>query len=97
MKYLEIIELRTIGSKVIELDRQINDLIENLIQTEEVKSIRIYNRLGVANAVSIHLPHDQFSIKNQGSQIGLSLVSALKNYGLVSHTIWIEKYHIQNS
>jgi hypothetical protein len=39
---------------------------------------------------SIHLFHDSRQIEVNGSSLGLQLVSSLKAFGLVNHSVWIE-------
>jgi hypothetical protein len=39
---------------------------------------------------SIHLFHDSKKVEKSGSPLGLRLASALKEFGLVNHSIWIE-------
>ena len=55
------------------------------------KHLKLYTRMMIDTDVSIHLFHDSNKVKNRGSPLGIRLVSALKSFGLVNHTIWIEK------
>ncbi|MCP4130940.1 MAG: hypothetical protein GY754_08160, partial [bacterium] len=39
---------------------------------------------------SIHLKHDSEKVDNSGSDLGLTIASNLKAFGLVNHTVWLE-------
>ena len=91
MKLLEIIEFRSAESNRIKLEKQLNNLLEEILIAEEAQKIKIYNRLRVDNDFSIHLFHDSKKVENTGSQLGLRISSALKEFGLVNHSVWIEK------
>jgi hypothetical protein len=41
--------------------------------------------------LSIHLIWEQGKPKDWGSEIGISLTNKLNEFGLVSHSIWIER------
>lgn len=91
MKWIEILELRSTGSTRKQLEKHIQELIDQSEKKSGQPVIKIYTRLNIGTDLSIHLIHDANEANNQGSTLGLSLVSELKSYGLVNHTIWIEK------
>ena len=43
---------------------------------------------------SIYLYHDSKKVENNGSPWGLRLASALKKFGLVIHSVWVERYNV---
>jgi hypothetical protein len=45
---------------------------------------------------SIHLFHETAKVKDWGSELGQHIASALKEYGLVNHQIWIETHSKSN-
>ena len=91
MNWIEIIELRSVDitQKLIEKDLQ--KLLTQLEKESEKYNIKVYSSAMVSNDYSIHLFHEGRKVENSGSSLGIRLVSALKSYGLVNHTIWIEK------
>jgi len=91
MKWIEIIELRTSGNARKQLETHLQELIEQAEKKAEKQTVKLYTRVLMDTDVSIHLFHDSGKVQNRGSSLGIRLVSALKFYGLVNHTIWIEK------
>ena len=91
MKWIEIIELRSASKARIQLEKILQELIKQVEKETEEQTVKLYTRMIIENDFSIHLFHDSGKIKNSGSPLGIKLVSALKSYGLVNHTIWTEK------
>ncbi len=91
MKWTEIIELRSADNTRKQLVTDLQEFIEMVEKMPEKQTVKLYTRVTIDTDVSIHLLHDSGKVKNRGSPLGIRLVSALKSYGLVNHTIWIEK------
>ncbi len=92
MKWIEIIELRTADNTLDQLKTHLHELMNQVRKESDEHAIKVYTRMMVENDYSIHLFHDSDYAGDRGSLLGLRLVSALKPYGLVNHTIWIERY-----
>ncbi|MHC4558237.1 MAG: hypothetical protein ACYS80_13140 [Planctomycetota bacterium] len=92
MKWLEIIELRVTKSKQAMLKSQLQGLINEISTKSQKQVIRVYNLAMVETDISIHLLHDLKRMDNGGSPLGLRLTSALKEFGLVNHSVWIEMH-----
>jgi hypothetical protein len=92
MKWLEIIELRSVDSNRELLESQLQKLINEVDRETKKQAIKAYSRVMIDTDFSIHLFHDSKKVENSGSPLGLNLVTALKEFGLVNHSIWIEKY-----
>jgi hypothetical protein len=90
MKWLEIIELRSVGSNRELLESQLQKLINEADREIKGQAIMIYSRVMIDTDFSIHLFHDSKKVESSGSSLGLRLASALKEFGLVNHSIWIE-------
>ena len=90
MKWLEIIELRIAGNNRELLEPQLNKLIDEVERETNRQAIKAYSRVMRDTDFSIHLFHDSKIAEDNGSQLGLLLASALKMFGLVNHSIWIE-------
>ena len=90
MKKLEIITLRStrnIPTLVIsELLRQ----IEKADPAERPEGIRIYHHVGVDSDLSMHIHWNSEAGSERKSPLGLMLSHALRDYGLLNHTLWIE-------
>ncbi len=92
MKWLEIIELRSAyGNKKL-LESQLETLINEVDRETKKRAINIYSRVMIDTDFSIHLFHDSKKVENSGSQLGLRLASALKEFGRINHSIWIEMH-----
>ena len=91
MKWIEIIELRSTGNTRKQLEKHIQEIIDQAEKKSGQQTVKLYTRMKIETDLSIHLVHNSSEAKNRGSSLGLRLVSALKFYGLVNHTIWIEK------
>jgi hypothetical protein len=91
MKWLEIIELRSVDSNRELLKRQLKALIDEAHKKAEQQAIKVYNHVAIDTDFSIHLLYDSVKADINGSPLGLQLVSTLKKFGLVNHSVWIEK------
>ncbi len=89
MKWIEIIEIRTMSSDRKLLESQLHTIIKGAKQGSELMAIKIYTNLAVETDLSIHLFHDTQKAGVSGSPLGLRLVSVIKEFGLVSHSTWI--------
>ena len=92
MKWLEIIELRSVRSSRKLIESQLQNLISETNKEAEEQTIRVYSLATVDTDFSIHLLHDSKRVENSGSPIGLHLASAFKEFGLVNHSVWIETH-----
>jgi len=52
--------------------------------------IRIYHREKIDTDFCIVLSHAEENVMSEGSPLGLRLAAALKAFGLVNHSVWIE-------
>jgi hypothetical protein len=70
----------------------LSDVASNATQIE------VYSHSTLSTDLSIHVHHDSEQVANQGSSFGVQLVSELRAFGIVNHTVWIEKaHHLENS
>jgi hypothetical protein len=87
---LEVIELRSVKKD----KPQILELIDKLSGDDIKKTdmtIKIFTHSIIETDYSIHLYYKTSSHENFGSELGYELTSYLKDYGLVSHNIWIDR------
>jgi len=90
MKWIEVIQLRSVESNRELLKSNLQRLIDEVDQGRKKQEIRAYNRVFIDTDCSVHLYHDSKKVKQGGSELGLRIVNALKEFGLVNHNIWIE-------
>lgn len=92
MKWLEIIELRSAGGNIKLLESQMQKLVNEVYERTEKNAVKAYCRLMIDTDFSIHLFHDSKEMEKSGSPLGLRLASALREFGLVNHSIWTEMH-----
>lgn len=90
MKWLEVIELRSTDSDKVVLEMQLDKLLTEVEKEIQGKGVRAYRRVSVETDFSIHLLHESDQIEICGTELGLHIVSALKDFGMVNHTVWKE-------
>ena len=89
MKWVEVIKLRSAGIGV--------GLQEELLlpagdprQNGPVK-MKAYRHAGLDTDWSVHLLWESERPEQNGSTLGIRLARAMKEYGLVDHSVWIEE------
>jgi len=90
MKWLEIIELRSVDHNRELLISQLHKLGNELEQETGMQTATTYGCVKFESDFSIHLFHHSKEVEFSGSSLGLRLASALKEFGLVNHSIWVE-------
>ncbi len=88
MKRLEIIHLRLAAGSSDDLVEDIKRSATGSVQTAE---IRIFQHAGVATDLGVHILHDTDGAAPLPSHLGTSIASALKDHGMVEHSVWIER------
>jgi hypothetical protein len=94
MKWLETIKVQTATGfeKVIEKELKVltRDLLTNP-RRSGLQEALIYNHASVLGHFIICLTWETEYPQTKGSLIGLNLLQTLKAFGLVDHSVWIEK------
>jgi hypothetical protein len=89
MKWLEVIQLRSPG-KDSRLLEELLLSIEKFSQSALVE-MRTFHHAALESDWSIHLHWESDRPEQNGSSLGLRMAQALKEFGLVDHSIWIEE------
>ena len=90
MKWIEMIQLRSAGSNREILKSELQRLIDEFNSKRKKQTIMAFSRVAIDTDFSIHIFHDSKKVDNGGSGLGLRLAAALKEFGLVNHSIWME-------
>ena len=88
MKLLEIIHLRWSGEPIEALSRQITDSIP--VGNVDAGIVSMYRRNGLVTDVAIHIQHHNADGEREPCALALHLANALREFGLVEHTVWEE-------
>ncbi|HYA14611.1 MAG TPA: hypothetical protein VEF33_09765 [Syntrophales bacterium] len=91
MEWMEIIKLRIAEKTQESVEKEIEELIKDLSNNGNMKNIKLYHNALVDNDLSVHLHWESGKAEPQGSATGLCLVHVLKEFGLISHTVWVER------
>jgi len=89
LKWLEMIEIRITGKDHDLIEFYLKKLDEQIIE-ENKQRIKIYYKLNLDTDLSIHLVHKAANAEPEGSALGQNIVSAMKEFGLVNHSIWVQ-------
>lgn len=89
MKWLEVIRLRSAEKCLAVLD----ELLISISKVDQtgLAEMKVYRHADLETDFSLHLYWDAERMEQQGSTLGLRLTQALKKFGLVDHSVWIEE------
>ena len=90
MRRLEVITLRSTRNIPKSVISQLLRQIEKADPAERPEGIRIYHHLGVDSDLSIHVHWNSEAGRERKSPLGLMLSHALRDFGLLNHSVWIE-------
>ncbi len=95
MKWLEIISLRCATNIdtpfVNELLKGISESDSATDRPEHLVEISVYHHSIVETDLSIHIYWESESGSQDKSPLGLRFASALRDLGLLNHSVWVEK------
>jgi hypothetical protein len=89
MKWLEIIKLRSAG-KDSELLKEFLLSIDRSSQNGLVET-KTYHHATLETDLSVHLHWQSRRPEVNGSGLGLRLAQALREFGLIDHSVWVEE------
>lgn len=90
MKSIEIIEIRLSQDQNKVLENEIGNIIKEIMEKETEYSMKLYSKLQLKSDYMIIIYHAQELTKYKGSELGQRLKDALKDFGMINHTIWKE-------
>lgn len=91
MTWIEVIQLRSVDIDRKLLEAKLQALANDVNKTPEKWSLMVYHREMIDTDICLVLSHSGEKEKIGGSRLGLRLVAALKEFGLVNHSIWLER------
>jgi hypothetical protein len=89
MKWLEVIKLRSAGTD----SRLLEELLLSIDKFNQrgLVEMKTFHHAALESDWSIHLHWESERAEQNGSVLGLRLAKALKEFGLIDHSIWVEK------
>jgi len=90
MQWMEEIKLRIAGEDPGLVEGKIMKLIRDIGNNGSMKEIKLYHSALVDNDMSVQLHWETAKTEPQGSAMGLCLVHVLREFGLISHSVWVE-------
>jgi hypothetical protein len=90
MRWVEVIEFRSFKKDDALLKLDFWNCLGDAIGEAQIVKIEVYNHSTLTTDISIHVHYESAQIASQGSPFGLRLVSELRAFGVVNHTVWVE-------
>ena len=93
IKHKEIILVRVLGSNRELIINEVNKMISEIRTIDSQISIEVYCSITFPTDFSVHIDYyDSEKSNNAPSDLGHRLAEALKEFGLISHSVWsVEK------
>ena len=88
MKRLEVLHLRLVGNRPETLIKKIRDAV---VRHDPETTILLYQHAAVKTDLAVHIHIAEPSANHVDTELGVRLASALREFGMVEHTIWIEQ------
>ncbi len=88
MKTLEIIHLRLGGNRQHDL---IEVIRKSIAAEDDSREARIYRHAKLETDLAVHLHHEFSRESDQASNLGVRIASALREHGIVEHSMWVEE------
>jgi hypothetical protein len=89
MRWLEVIKLRSAGKGSGSLEEFLAPI--NRLSQNGLVGIKTYRHASLEMDWNVHLFWESERPEQNGSNLGLHLAQALKEFGLVDHSIWVEE------
>ena len=91
MKWLEIIELRSVDRDRVLNELDLMSLVAEADPGSKLQESKLYVHGTVETDMSVNLIYDSENVDTRGSPLGLRLTSTLREFGLVNHSVWVER------
>lgn len=88
MTVLEIIRLRLAGGPPDEL---VEDICRSIAASDASTTVKIYHHATISTDLGVHICRRAVGGVVKPSALGLSLAAALREHGMVEHTLWNEE------
>ena len=89
MNWVEIIKLRSAGKGSGVLEEFLLSMVK--VSQSGLVEMKTYRHAALETDLSVHFHWESERAEQNGSALALRLAQALKEFGLVDHSVWIEK------
>jgi len=90
MNVQEIIEIRTSKSLQAQVEKLLQDLIEDIQGDSENTGAKLFQRMNFEVDFTFQINIDSRDISSEGSKLGQRVATIMKEHGIVNHSIWKE-------
>lgn len=97
MRWIETIKVQSATGKEQTVENELIVLAHEAKKTLNCQGLReaiVSRQASVPGHLAIRLIWDTEYPQTQGSLLGLSLAQSLRDFGLVDHSVWIEKQYM---
>ncbi len=91
MNWIEIVTLRSNVNIQESLIQELLKPAEEGSARDGLTAVKVYRNAWISTDVSIHFHWRSTEAEQQGSVLGQALVKILEEFGLVSHSAWVEE------
>lgn len=86
--WIEVIEVRSPQGTADAVER----LLQELIIANGHDRVNVYRRVTLDGDFLLQLHHSGCPVESRGSDLGVRIASALRQRGLVNHTVWRDEH-----
>ena len=91
MLWMEMIRLRTTHSRLDNVAGLLINAMNRASGEAGLVQVHMYNNASYQTDLALSLTCDTNSFRREGSRAALTISEALKTFGLVEHSVWVEK------
>ncbi len=91
MVWMEMIRLRTSLGRVEDAGNLLLAAVQQAIGEGGLVKLRVYSSVSSHTDLALSLVWNTSSLEQPGSRAGLSISELLKGFGLVDHSVWVER------
>lgn len=93
IRWIEMIKVSTLGNNSKLSKESVMKIIAAADKGKQMHEIRVFRNPPVDNNLLIQIYWNSENVESQGSSTGLCLAHILKELGLTSHSVWLEKQY----
>ncbi len=86
-KWIEVIDVRSPQGAA----RTVETLLRELVSDATGDRVDVFRRVSLDGDFLVELRHAAGPVDARGSDVGVRIASALRERGLVNHTVWVEE------